>query len=734
VDWRRSHYIAYEESWGELQQGIVTKVSLAFVAVAWLGWYRVLLNETRDGRLMVVLVAGAAFCLAAALSKALSHQWKAVVQVATSFAGVYAVGVELGYQAAIPFFVVPILLSAVLLGPWMALVVSLAACLAVSANSTVWEGATFPFYLLFALVGAIATLQMHDLGDALSTAWRHTETAVGLAQQVRLRRLEVIRLNKSLKVSNQLLKRSLRELALAQREAQEARHLKEQFATTVSHELRTPLSIILGFVDVMQHHPEVYEKVKWTPALRRDIGEIQRSAMYLSTLVDDILDLARIQALKMPIHREPTQLSALIDEVVSMASRLLLKKPDVRLSVNVPRGLPCLHIDPVRIRQVLLNLLANACRFTDEGEIEINVEPTHDEVIVSVRDTGSGIPAEQLRVIFDDFSQVPSCAPCEGQGWGKGLGLAIARRFVQMHGGRIWAESEPGRGSTFYLTLPLEEKRVVSLATPPLSDMPDTLEAPTVVLVGDGKGQRFLSRYLEHYQVVTVPNLHEARKIVQARHPRAVIVNVPPESEDATLGASPRILPEPVPLIQCSLPVWHWHMEADIFDDWLVKPVNSESLLSTLARFCSEGRLLIVDDDRAFVRLVKRILDTQSSQYEILWAYDGNIALEMLEREPVDVILLDIALPGLDGRSIARTVREKHSPSTCAIVAVTALQPGLEGSAMTPRTFAVTSSTGFSEEEILNLIHSALTQLEPAFTPEWSQPVREGEQGGTLAS
>ncbi len=555
-------------SWDELQRDLAVRAGLVLGLPAWYGWYRALVGPQWDGRVVVVLLVTTSVCLAPLVWSRLSGAWANGVQVAVTLVGALVCYSVLGYQIALLFVAIPLLHASLTLPTAVAPILAVAVAVFVGAAGPVPRESLWAYHVLYLMVTAIGLLASVRLRAALQDSWQHVGTTGDLVREVRARQEEINQLNKALRVSNGLLKRSLAELALATREAEEARHLKEQFATTVSHELRTPLNIILGFVDVMQQYPEIYGDVNWTPLLRRDLGEIQRGARYLSSLVDDILDLARIQALRMPIHREPTDMGALVEEVVSLAERLLLHRDAVRLMADVPEGLPLLFVDQTRVRQVLLNLLANACRFTAAGEIAVRVRLEATHLLVTVSDTGSGIAPEQLEAIFEEFRQEDGRDLDDQQVAGKGLGLAIARRFVQMHGGAIWADSVVGKGSSFHLTLPLQEKRVVNLAAPSAEGLPAGEYEPAVVLVDDGAGQAFLERHLEGYRVVAAPDLLSARRLAREENPRAIILNTAPPAEGATEAAMPPILPEPVAVVQCTLPALT--LERHLFDDWLV--------------------------------------------------------------------------------------------------------------------------------------------------------------------
>jgi signal transduction histidine kinase/CheY-like chemotaxis protein len=613
------------------------------------------------------------------------------------------------------FFTVPVLLS--LLLPYWQGVFPVTALVVVFllANPVSSPLDSYLQVALVALVALVQVLVQATVRAHLEGAWRLSSQISVLVQEARNHRAEVLRLNQALQQANTLLQRHNRELATARRMAEEARHLKEQFAIYVSHELRTPLNIILGFLEVIQRYPEVYGDVQWTPALRRDVGEIQRSARYLSDLVDDILDLARIEALKMPLHREPTHLEEVIGEAVDLARRLVHKKP-VEIVISVPEPLPLLFVDQVRIRQVLLNLLANASRFTAAGAITVTAtlekEADGDAVKIAVLDTGIGMQPEQIETLFADFQQISGERASTSRG--KGLGLAIAKRFVGMHGGRIWAESQMGKGSIFSFSLPLAEIPISFLRAGRNVEESSRLPA-TVMVVDPGSGVNYLRRRLEGYDFQGFATLEDAQRVIRRERPQALVLNVPFAPVDAGYGDAPPILPEGIPLIQCSLPTGDWVIEQEGFNDWMVKPIHPERLLQLIDQYCIDGSLLIVDDDRSFIQLVRRLVQAHGKPVEVSWVCDGSEAIELLKRRKPDLILLDIALPGLDGRGVAQAIREDPRLAGTPVVAVSALLPGFDSPQTHSATFAVTKQGGFSEGEMVSLIEGALHHVHPKY-------------------
>lgn len=724
--------MSQSERWDEARLGLGLRLALLLGAFLWARLFAEMGQPELDLGLMCLLLAGGLLLPALSLATRLPASVVGAAQVAVVtvvLAGVWHVTRQ---ADAISLLATPALLGAFLLPGWLAAILTLtlaATVLTVVDPVTVSAGG---MALAILAAGGIGLLASDWARRQLADAWEQGAEAVALARQVRLRQEEVNRLNKALRVSNGLLRRSLNELAAAQREATEARQLKEQFATTVSHELRTPLNIILGFVEVMQRYPEVYTGAVWTPAQRRDVGEIQRSARYLSELIDDVLDLARLQALKMPMRRENCDLSTLISQAIGLASRLLVEKQTVRLVQRVPEGLPLLFIDPTRLRQVLLNLLANACRFTETGEVVVSAGIDAGEVVVSVADTGPGISASDLKHIFEEFQQSEDAA-IEPRQAGKGLGLAIARRFVQMHGGRMWVESAVGLGSTFYFSLPLQEKQVVQLGDAPAGSQGNEGAEQTVVVVGGAEEHAYLSRHLEGYAILAAADVEEGRRMALQEHSQALVVTQSAAgvdgSESLTAGWS-----DPLPVVQCGLPITRSYVGGGLFAEWLVKPVDGDALMAAVQSNAPAGTVLVVDDDPGFVRLVRRVLEAQAGERRVVWAYNGADALALLKSEPIAVVLLDVALPGMNGHAVAERIRQDEAYGRPSVIAVTAQRPEAELRGLAARSFCVSSALGLSEEDNLVLLRACLSQLRTGYPPVEPSEALPAAESATQAS
>ena len=608
------------------------------------------------------------------------------------------------------FLPLPVVLSGALFEPAAAFAVGALAA-AVAYVGGPWEQSHLAYSVSPLLTGLCVWAAYRPEHSSLHTFLRRSLEATSLAEQLRDERGKLNRTIKALDDSYQLLEKTNRELVLARQEADQLRDLRSRFATNLSHELRTPLNIILGFSQIVCLKPQMYGYSKWSDSLLRDLAEIRRNAGYLAQLVDDIVDLARVDALAMPVQREPTDLGGLVQEAVA-AVRSPAADRNVVVTAQCPSDIPLVSIDPLRIRQVLYNLLTNAIRHTSDGEVRVDVRVVGDEVITSVTDTGCGIPSEELTAIFNEFYQVGR--PKQSADAGKGLGLAIAKRFVQLHGGRIWAESEVGKGSVFSFALPLHAKSVGLARQAGATPMPPQRELPLVLVVNDdGMAAPYLRRRLQGYEFAPVHDPSEVTEAVAGRRLMAVIVNGKPGNGNAeTWDGVLHALPEDVPVIQCALPSNEWVFGEGQFAAVLTKPVTPEDVLGTVARLVNgneAARVLLVDDDRGFVQLLARILESdQARRYEIAKAYSGQEALQKVRHFRPQLMLLDLRLPDLTGFSVLDQLREDGEYGNLPVVAVTAATPGEDQLAAEGAYFMCAKRGMFRPGELVRLIAAAV--------------------------
>ncbi len=304
---------------------------------------------------------------------------------------------------------------------------------------------------LHPFVASVSLLATSGLYEALDSAELSAQEASKRAEEARWHRAELHRTLKSLDLAWAQLQRANSELFYAREAADAALRFKSEFAAQISHELRTSLNLVLGFSETMAFSQDAYGVRLPAPYLR-DVMEIHRNSRHLLALIDDVLDLSKLEAGRMGLRREPVDLGSMLCEAADIA-RPLVERKGLELVLELPQTLPMLMLDRTRIRQVVLNLLSNAVRATAHGRIVVTARSDGSQVIVHVSDTGIGISAEDLVRVFEEFYQSDGAAGSTGAA---GLGLAVSKRIVMLHGGRMWAESEVGVGSTFSGTDGLE--------------------------------------------------------------------------------------------------------------------------------------------------------------------------------------------------------------------------------------------------------------------------------------
>jgi signal transduction histidine kinase len=397
-------------------------------------------------------------------------------------------------------------------------------------------GLTFSAWVSWAVVGSLEA--------ALKLSWESEQQTDNMLIKARERQADLSSVLKSLELTTALLEQTNRKLYVAHRQAEEAQRLKEQFAANVSHELRTPLNLILGFSEMLYMSPDVYGDMQWPPTLRRDIYQIYRSSRHLLEMIDDILDLSRFELAGFTLNKELTDINFLLQGVMEITTGLFRGRP-VELALEVEPDLPMLDIDRTRIRQVVLNLLSNARHFTEQGHVLIRAQRNEGDIVISVSDTGRGIPTDKLRRIFEEFYQVDNSMRRSHDG--AGLGLAISQRFVQAHAGRIWVESELGEGSTFYFSLPIPNVGIPTLypkETQSLSPAWDADRPRVAVVDPDPAVAALVRRHVTHCDVLQADTFAQLCEQVITQPVELVIQNITPIHDDECTLLHPEELGE----------------------------------------------------------------------------------------------------------------------------------------------------------------------------------------------
>ena len=441
------------------------------------------------------------------------------------------------------------------------------------------------------------------------------------------------------------------------KDLREVDQLKSQFLANMSHELRTPLNSIIGFSRVILKGIDG----PVTDMQQQDLTAIYNSGQHLLGLINDILDLARIEAGKMELNFEEVSLADMTTSVMSTAKGLVKEKP-IQLLQRIPQSMPAVRGDTMRVRQVLLNLISNASKFTDQGSITVETSVQKGstgkmEALINVIDTGPGISIEDQKKLFQAFSQVDGSATRKSGG--SGLGLSICANLVQLHGGRIGVYSEVGKGSTFWFTLPLYNQ--------PQQDIP---EGKKVVLAIDDDPQviGLYERYLnpQGYYVIPLTDPSKAKEEILRIKPYAITLDIMMPGKDGW-SVLTELKSDPVtrdyPVIICSI-----MEQADKgfslgAADYLVKPILEEDLVCALNRLNKDGTIhevLVIDDDPNDLRLIEKILN-QHCQYKLTLAEGGRKGWEAINQKIPHAIILDLFMPDLDGFTILEKLRASSS-------------------------------------------------------------------------
>jgi PAS domain S-box-containing protein len=445
------------------------------------------------------------------------------------------------------------------------------------------------------------------------------------------------------------------------KDLREVDQLKSQFLANMSHELRTPLNSIIGFSRVILKGIDG----PVTDLQQQDLTAIYNSGQHLLGLINDILDLARIEAGKMELNFEEVHLGEMVTSVFSTAKGLVKEKP-IHLIPRIPSDMPPVRGDTMRVRQVLLNLISNASKFTDEGSITVEAMVQKGpsgrmEALINVIDTGPGISLEDQEKLFKAFSQVDGSATRKSGG--SGLGLSICANLVQLHGGRISVTSESGKGSTFWFTLPLYHQ--------PQQEIPSDKK---IVLAIDDDPQviSLYERYLnpKGYFIVPLTDPTRAKERILELQPFAVTLDIMMPGRDGwSVLAEIKSDPETrdIPVVICSI----IEQEEKGFSlgaaDYLLKPILEEDLVHALDRLNRDGKImdvLIIDDDPNDLRLIEKLLN-ETGRYRPIPALGGQKGWDILRAKLPHAILLDLFMPEMDGFTILENLR--NDPALCHI-------------------------------------------------------------------
>jgi signal transduction histidine kinase/CheY-like chemotaxis protein/HAMP domain-containing protein len=451
-----------------------------------------------------------------------------------------------------------------------------------------------------------------------------------------------------------------------------SRH-KSQFLANMSHELRTPLNAIIGLTEMMVNNAPRFGTENAAEPLRR----VHRAGTHLLGLINQMLDFSKIEAGKLELSPETVNLAPLLEDVIGTA-RQLAEQNKNRLVLDAQANLGQLTVDPMRLRQILLNLLSNACKFTKQGEVALRVRMVVDGrnwIEIAVADTGIGMTPEQQAKLFEEFTQADS-STIRKYG-GTGLGLAITRKLARMMGGDVTVTSELGKGSVFTVRLPASADPQARSSTG-LNGRRSSTADRVLVIDDDATARELIADHLkaEGFSVATAAGGVDGLKLAKALRPTAITLDVlMPDLDGWSVLAALRQDPElaEIPVIMITIVDEQRRGIALGAAGYLTKPIDREQLRRVIGRFRAPARptrVLVVEDDA--VQRERMLGWLEGPQWTVREAENGREALKRIQENKPDVILLDLMMPEMDGFAVVAALQEEVGWQDIPVIVITA--------------------------------------------------------------
>lgn len=500
--------------------------------------------------------------------------------------------------------------------------------------------------------------------DLYEEVQRQNQELLRSMDELKTKQEELLKLNKELSDTNRGLLSLYTEINEKNAALKHANEIQKRFMSNMSHEFRSPLNTIISLARILLDRIDG----DLTTEQEKQVLYIKKAAEDLTSLINDILDLGKLEAQKVSIKPGPIQINILFSTLRGMLKPLLVN-PEVELVFQESASIPIIYSDEGKLSQILRNLVSNAIKFTEKGEIRIQAEVQNDTIQFTVSDTGIGIPQDKLDAIFQPYIQVEN--PLQQKHKGTGLGLSISKELAEMLGGSLTCTSKIGEGSTFTLKIPVSYKTEISPETVSAVVI-DPIKEPVLIIEDDETTfllyQKFLNR--TGYQGLTAKTLAQAKQILDQVTPRAIILDILLGNENGwdfvTYLKSQENL-QNIPVIITSVTTDSEKGIALGVTDFLIKPIEKKNLYSILAKLHEDKpkpKALIIDDDASARYIFLQLL--QQTKYAAIEADNGKKGLELVTKEEPDLIFLDLIMPEMDGfavlEELQRSEKTRHIP------------------------------------------------------------------------